>query len=108
MNEYNKKIDTVNAVTVMMNEKGFSLQEAVDYVAKSYTEFGDIMNEYRKRIRSYGPKADKDIQRFIDGLQQWVIGNLEWSFQSGRYFGKYSEEVRRTGVVKLETRYDIL
>ena len=44
MNEYNKKIDTVNAVTVMMNEKGFSLQEAVDYVAKSYTEFGDIMN----------------------------------------------------------------
>lgn len=90
-----------------MIEKGFSLQQAVDYVAKSYKEFGDIINEYRKRIRSYGPKADEDIKRFIDGLQQWVIGNLEWSFQSGRYFGKYSEEVRRTGVIELEIRYDI-
>ena len=92
----------------MMNEKGFSLQEAVDYVAKSYTEFGDIMNECRKCIRSYGPKADKDIQRFIDGLQQWVIGNLEWSFQNGRYFGKYSEEVRRTRVVNLEISHGMI
>ena len=106
--EHNKKIDTVNSVTVIMNEKGLSLQEAINYIAGAYKESGDIINEYRKRIKSYGPKVDEDIQQYIEGMQQWVFGNLEWSFRIVRYFGKYSEEVRRTGVIDLETRYDIL
>ena len=106
--EHRRKIDTVNSVTVIMNEKGFSLQEAISYVAESYKELGDTMNAYRKRIESYGPKEDENIQRYIDGLQQWVIGNLEWSFQNGRYFGKYSEEVRRTRVVNLEISHGMI
>ena len=106
--EHRRKIDAVNSVTVIMNEKGFSLQEAINYVAESYKELGDTMNAYRKRIESYGPKEDENIQRYIDGLQQWVIGNLEWSFQNGRYFGKYSEEVRRTRVVNLEISHGMI
>ena len=105
---HSKKLDAVNPVTVIMNEEGFSLQEVVNYVAQSYKEFGGIMNEYRKRIKSHGPKEDENIQRYIDGLQQWVIGNLEWSFRIVRYFGKYSEEVRRTRVVNLEISHGMI
>ena len=37
-------------------------------------------------------------------MENWVIGNLNWSFETQRYFGHARHEIKRTRVVHLTPR----
>ncbi|KAL4894373.1 terpene synthase metal binding domain protein [Aspergillus ambiguus] len=50
-------------------------------------------------LPSWGERIDAEVQRYIQGVQHVVMANLNWSFRSGRYFGKANDQVRKTGVV---------
>ena len=39
--------------------------------------------------------------KYITGLEDWVVGNLDWSFATQRYFGKNHATVKETLVVDL-------
>ena len=87
-----------------MKEKGFNLQEAADHAG---VLFGDLMNRFiaeRKKLPSWGPDLDRDINLYVDEIGHWVVGNLHWSFETPRYFGSALEDVKRTRVVKLRPR----
>ncbi|KAG4431668.1 hypothetical protein IFR05_012851 [Cadophora sp. M221] len=43
-----------------------------------------------------GEKIDKEVQRYIQGIQDVVIANVNWSFRTERYFGKNRQRVRET------------
>ncbi|KAF8656780.1 hypothetical protein AX16_002332 [Volvariella volvacea WC 439] len=92
-----------NIITVLMQEKGYSLQEAVDFVglncAKLMETFMSV--ELRARLPSWGPKIDADVACYFKAIGHWVIGNLVWSFETQRYFGTQHEEVKQTRVVAL-------
>ena len=93
-----------NIVTVLMEANGFNLQQAVDRAGRIW---GDLMNRFveeRKRLPSWGPELDRDVNRYVDAIGHWVVGNLCWSFESQRYFGSALEEVKRTGIVRLRPR----
>ena len=93
-----------NIVTVIMKEKGLSLQETVDFVG---AEFESLLHEFaydKKNLRSFGEETDNNVRQFIQALETWIIGNICWSFATRRYFGRDHEEIRKTLVVKLMDR----
>ena len=90
-----------NIVTVIMKEKRLSLQDTVDFAG---AEFAALLHSFaadKRRLPSFGTQTDKDVARFIDALETWIVGNIRWSFSTMRYFGRDHEEVQRTLVVKL-------
>lgn len=49
----------------------------------------------------WGEDIDKQVQVYIQGCQNMVVANLNWSFRTERYFGKDHWSVRRTRMVPL-------
>ncbi|KAH7884649.1 terpenoid synthase [Phlebopus sp. FC_14] len=85
-----------NIVTVLVLEEGISVQDAMD---RAGVVFGELMDRYLRdkcRIRSWGPEIDEDVAQYMDAIGYWVVGNLQWSFETPRYFGDQREEVLRT------------
>ncbi|KAF8509108.1 terpenoid synthase [Hysterangium stoloniferum] len=87
--------DTHNIIAVMMKNYDLDLQSAIDRI-------GDIcikaINDYRQaraQFPSYGPEIDAQLSLFFHGLQSWMSGNLEWSFETPRYLGPQRHEIRR-------------
>ncbi|KIL65704.1 hypothetical protein M378DRAFT_457656 [Amanita muscaria Koide BX008] len=93
--------DTHNMVAVMMNEMGLSLQEAVDLAGDYCKASVDRFEHDRQLLRSWGPEIDAMVDKYVDGLQNWIIGSLHWSFDTERYFGKQGLEIKRHQVVQL-------
>lgn len=84
-----------------MKEKGFSLQQTIDFIGE---EFRTIMEDFaidRESLPSFGKEVDANVRLFISALETWIVGNIHWSFSTKRYFGKEHNEVRRTLTVKL-------
>ena len=113
----------MNNIIVLYRRQGYSAQEA-------YDQAGELLKERQRewylalaRIPSWGEQIDRQVQRYIQGVQDGVIANLNWryvlsvyystpivlsppqrypyltwdlSFTTYRYFGKDKDEVRRT------------
>jgi hypothetical protein len=91
-------------ISVVMSEEGLDLQMAVDFVGTMCKQSIDRFNADRANLPSWGPKIDKDVAIYVDGLANWIVGSLHWSFESERYFGKTGREVKATRVVNLLPR----
>lgn len=46
-------------------------------------------------------KTHLQVQTYVSGLEDWMVGSTQWSFESERYFGKNRGEVLSEGVVQL-------
>lgn len=88
-------------IVVVMNEQGMDLQSAVDFVGNMCKQSIDRFIENRANLPSWGSKIDKDVQTYVDGLADWIVGSLHWSFDSERYFGKFGQAVKEHRVVQL-------
>lgn len=91
-------------IPVVMNEEGLDLQSAVDFVGNMCKQSIDRFVDDRSNLPSWGPKIDRDVAIYVDGLADWIVGSLHWSFESERYFGKVGREVKATHVVNLLPR----
>ncbi|MCL7422150.1 MAG: hypothetical protein M8364_14725 [Methylobacter sp.] len=82
--EFNHQ-DMHNLALIFHHHQAIDLQEAIDQVARL------IENEVRqfialeKSLPSFGADLDRDVKRFIAVMRAWMRGNLDWSFESGRY-----------------------
>ncbi|KAJ3766764.1 isoprenoid synthase domain-containing protein, partial [Lentinula raphanica] len=103
--EQSKGLDGVNFITVFMKENNIDLQAASDCVGSYFKQLMDRHVDARKRLPSWGPEIDADVARWLAAMIRWVRGNLDWSFESQRYFGPSFLEVKETGVVHLRPRY---
>jgi len=102
--EQAKGLNGNNIITVLCHEKKIDIQAASDYVG---IHFGQLMDRFmvdKACLQSFGSALDAEVARYIDAMGQWVIGNLEWSFETKRYFGDNHAEVRRTRVVTLRPK----
>lgn len=88
-------------IPVVMNQEGMDLQTAVDFVGNMCKQSIDRFNEERSRLPSWGPEIDREVAIYVDGLANWIVGSLHWSFESERYFGKKGRQVKATRVVNL-------
>jgi inorganic triphosphatase YgiF len=93
-----------NVLTVFMDTQGMTLQEAANHLGKV---FGMLMQEHltnRSMVRSFGPQTDRQVETYLRDLSDWVVGNLEWSFASQRYFGTESDKIRKGAPVQIMTK----
>ncbi|KZT25783.1 terpenoid synthase [Neolentinus lepideus HHB14362 ss-1] len=96
--------DTHNMIVVVMKQKRVSLQSAVDFVGAMCKQSIDRFVEDRAQLPSWGPSIDSAVARYVQGLADWIVGSLHWSFDSGRYFGDKGREVKASRVVELLPR----
>ncbi|KAF8514883.1 terpenoid synthase [Hysterangium stoloniferum] len=93
--------DTYNMVIILMETHALELQDAVDYVGDMCITTLDKFREYKQDLPKWGTEVDRDVARFIRGLENWLIACLHWSFISGRYFGAQGLVARDTLTVEL-------
>ncbi|KAI0370486.1 terpenoid synthase [Pilatotrama ljubarskyi] len=86
--------DTHNMIVVVQTQEKLDLQAAVDYVGELCVGCIDRFEALRHALPSWGPEIDEQLQVYVDGLGDWMIGNLVWSFETERYFGRAGRKVR--------------
>ena len=93
--------DTHNMLCIFMVHDGLSLQQAADRVGEMCEQTMGSFIEDKKRVPSWGESIDKDVKLYVNGLHEWVVGSLHWSFMSTRYFGDNGGTVKATRIVEL-------
>lgn len=88
-------------IVIMMHHHGMTLQEAVDFVGDLCKKSIDRFIENRACLPSWGPEIDQQVQAYVQGLADWIVGSLHWSFKSERYFGKKGLQIKKSRVVEL-------
>lgn len=91
-------------IDVVMHGQGLELQDAVDVVGDFCKRAIDRFVDDRARLPSWGPAVDADVRVYVDGLADWIVGSLHWSFDTERYFGKAGKQVKVTRMVTLRPR----
>jgi len=66
--------DTHNMIVILMHYHGLTLQEAVDYVGSLCEETINAFIENKKRIPSWGKEIDDMVEKYVKGLQDWIVG----------------------------------
>lgn len=93
--------DTHNMITVVMRERGLDLQGAINFVGELCRDSIDRFEHDRDTLPSWGPEIDRDVQTYIQGLQDWIVGSLHWSFDTTRYFGDDGATIKMHRQIKL-------
>lgn len=91
-------------IVVVMQQEGLDLQSAVEFVGELCQQSIDRFVADRANLPSWGPEIDRQVAIYVDGLADWIVGSLHWSYESERYFGKTGLEVKKTRVVNLLPR----
>ena len=95
---------TNNVMTVLMQHKKLDIQGAADYVGVHYKGLIDTFLEAKRSLPSWNSKIDREVALYAMAMENWVIGNLNWSFETQRYFGSEHRRVRDTRVIVLSPR----
>ncbi|KAI3595869.1 terpenoid synthase [Moniliophthora roreri] len=66
--------DTHNMIVILMKCRDLTLQEAVDRVGEMCRETIDNFSATRENIPSWGPEVDDIVERYVKGLQDWIVG----------------------------------
>lgn len=88
-------------IVVVMRQHGLDLQGAVDFVGNMCKQSIDRFEADHKLLPSWGPKVDEEVQRYVEGLQDWIVGSLHWSFDTTRYFGQEGAAIKANRIVQL-------
>lgn len=88
-------------VVIMMYHHGMTLQEAVDFVGDLCKKSIDRFTQDRASLPSWGHEIDVQVQVYVQGLADWIVGSLRWSFDSERYFKKKGLQIKESRVVEL-------
>lgn len=91
-------------ISVVMNEYGLDLQSAVDFVGDMCKQSIDRFNKDHLELPCWSPEIDRDVAIYVQGLADWIVGSLHWSFETKRYFSNSGREVKKSRVVQLWPR----
>jgi alpha-muurolene/germacrene-A/gamma-muurolene synthase len=87
-----------------MKHEELSLQQAADRIGELCKQSIESFVENQKRIPSWGDSIDRDVELYVRGLREWIVGSWHWSFVTKRYFGEKVGTVKATRVVDLLPR----
>ncbi|RPD69751.1 terpenoid synthase [Lentinus tigrinus ALCF2SS1-7] len=95
---------TNNVMTVLMHHLGLDLQGAANYIAEHFKTLMETYLEAKRTLPTWDAVIDLGVARHAMAMECWIVGNLNWSFESQRYFGAAGAEVRKSRVVRLYPR----
>ncbi|KAI5921858.1 Presilphiperfolan-8-beta-ol synthase [Camillea tinctor] len=88
-------------IIMLLMKQGLSPQEAIDKV-------GTMLNDCYKRwytalldMPVCGENIDREVLRFVEACRNVALGNLYWSFSTGRYLGPEAKSVYETRTLTL-------
>ena len=85
-----------------MEHYKMNLQEAVDKVGELCKNTIDAFISNLERIPDFGDEqVNREVKLYVQGLQDWIVGSLHWSFETERYFGQDGLKVKETRIVNL-------
>ena len=90
-----------NIVTVLMNDNDIDVQTACDFVGEHFQTLMAKFVAVKQTLPSWGLSIDSGVAAYVQAMEHWVIGNLDWSFETQRYFGPNPAEIKETRVVLL-------
>ncbi|KAF9637887.1 hypothetical protein BFW01_g8783 [Lasiodiplodia theobromae] len=82
-------------------KQGLSEQQAVDAVEEMFSGLYKGWYLALSELPSWGEQIDREMLKYIDGCRYLAIGNIYWSFMTGRYLGSEGETVRKTRMMAL-------
>lgn len=82
--EFNHQ-DMHNLALIFHHHQSIDLQSAIDQVAKLIENEVRQFIDLEQSLPSFGANLDPDVLKFIAVMRAWMRGNLDWSFESGRY-----------------------
>ena len=106
--EHFQGLDGSNLITVLMHHEGLRMQEAANKIGNQFQELVNTFNHGKETLPSFADSPDgyegidDDVMKFVHSMEQWVIGNLTWSFETPRYFGAEGKEVARSLTVTIQ------
>lgn len=77
--------DFHNLVLVLQHNDGLTLQRAIDMAGEMFTARMSAYVEAEARRPRYDTRTEAELERYLTGLRCWVRGNIDWSFETGRY-----------------------
>ncbi|KAJ3511062.1 hypothetical protein NLJ89_g4326 [Agrocybe chaxingu] len=84
-----------------MQEQNLDVQGAVNWLERYAAGVRGAFLDNVANMPSRGTEVDSRVKVYVNGLAQWVRGNDDWTFESGRYFGDKGAEVQKTRVMSL-------
>jgi hypothetical protein len=93
--------DNHNIITVVMNEKGFDPDGALDWVSTMYEQVLSKFQVQSRTLPSWGPAIESEVNNFVERMCLWIRGHDCWSFESERYFGTKGMEIQRLRMMPL-------
>ncbi|KAL9623919.1 MAG: hypothetical protein Q9160_001911 [Pyrenula sp. 1 TL-2023] len=75
---------------------GESAQQAFDHVNGMLKECYRDWYLALSKLPQWGEKTDEQVQKYIQGVQDVVHANMNWSFKSQRYLGPMHDVIRQT------------
>jgi len=90
-----------NSVELVMREQGLDIQGAIDWLERYATGARANFLDNVAKMPSWGEDVDRRVKIYINGIAQWVRGNNDWVFESGRYFGSKGLEIQKTRIMSI-------
>lgn len=84
-----------------MYEHQSTLQGAVDFVGDMIKRRIELYGNLKHNIPSWDAETDAQVTKYVAGMDDWIIGIIEWCFATERYFGTENDMVRKTLKVNL-------
>jgi hypothetical protein len=76
--------DTQNLVFITMWNKQLDLEGAMDYVDQLTRKRVQEYVDAKAQLRSFGPDLDDKVALYIQGIEYWVQGAIDWTFMTPR------------------------
>lgn len=107
--EHFQGLDESNLMTLMIHNEGIDLQAAANKIGERFAGLVNTFSNGKAQLPSFKlmpggyDGIDEDVAKFVRSLEQWVVGNLFWSFETPRYFGPEREEIAHSLVVDIRS-----
>lgn len=82
--------DVHNLILILRHEGGVSAQAAMERAARLFNARMREYVELEQHLLSSGAGVEEPLQRYLKGMRCWVRGNMDWSYETGRYRGTLS------------------
>ncbi|KAJ7074735.1 isoprenoid synthase domain-containing protein [Mycena amicta] len=106
--------NNLNLISVIQADKGVSVQGAISFafthIERAFKEFRALLDPVDEQGSTWNwlkprksppssPVLDNDTRLYLRGLEDCVVGTLNWSYETELYFGTKGDEVRQYGWV---------
>ncbi|KAN0100103.1 Isoprenoid synthase domain containing protein [Tylopilus felleus] len=85
--EQSRGDDNHNLIKIVMKELGTDVNGAMLWVQDLHAKVEQRFHAAMAALPEWDEPLNSQVKEYCDGLGNWVRGNYEWNFESGRYLG---------------------